>query len=573
MTKSIQCTFQTRLRLTPEEQAKIEALLDGYSKALRLAFALVFRKSMDYPAAGDLVRARYGLTARQWDAITFELRRIRSGWRDRLGAELVEAGRRLAFHQVKLHNSIQALTDWRKRYATATKDKGNKAAKIRAIKGHVFEHRSCVQRYQAQVDRLKAELVRDVPKVCFGTAELARQRWDAGKSGAAHKDIDAWRSDWAATRSSSMKLIGSKREPFGNLSIQYDPKAQTLAVTLLEHQVQEQINAITAKLGRVPTRIPGRRNARRVFLSGVRFSPEGAVAIEQALSDAKPLAMTLCRKVKKSGERAYYLMASFSVDVAETGTSPSKQGAIGVGFDGKACSFAYVDRSGNIRRDPAPRRGVAKSQGLSGLIKPEIARMSGFHVGSKGRLVADLEWRLAKASETQRMEMFKQVASEVVQLAKKANMDVALPPDSFLTFKSERHPARRANWMTAEDYSCFGQAINRAAQRASVRVIHCNQPFARVAGICKYSGSNNLSATAAEAFVVARWAMFEDESRKASEKEREKFVERVILSRPMPARVRCIPSGPRGLAWEGLAQVIHSDELRLRRKSRPAKSG
>lgn len=557
-------TIQTRLRLSDAEERKLDVLLDGYSRATRLAFVLIYRKKISCPLAGTMLREKFGLTARQWDSIVIELRRQHKCWREQIVAEMTEVGRKLAFHETNLHNSLMALSDWRVRHAQAMQKRGQESQKIQAIKSYVFEHRRNIQRYQARLRKLKNELASDVPRICFGTAARARCREHVGRKGATFATIDEWKAAWQEARSSSMRLVGSKRESFGNLSIQYDPVAETVSISLLKNQAEEQLDQLKSTFARVPTRVPGRRDAKRLIVNGVTFPGRKVGLLMRAFAGKKAVTMTLLRRRTRKGDMAYYLCATFAIDAPATPVRTSAKGTIGIGFDGRRCSIAWIGKAGNLMTD-ATNHGnsnVPKHRSHAPVKRTNAGMLSAHPfclVSGSDRMVGDFEWKLASCDAGQRLHAVRLSACRIVSQAKRHGLDVSIGMISFETFKRLRAESARSTWMDSQTYGAFHKALQRSAEREGVLLNYSGQENARLIGYCKYAGPNNLTNQAAEGMVVARQVIFENLVKKG-DVDRSEYVERLVLSRPMPARVRSIPSRPRGNVWEHLAQVIGPDE-------------
>ena len=177
-------TYQTRLRLSMTQSGEFAAYAQRFGHALhRLHADRCAGRRDDKPA----FMRKFGLTARQYNAVRVTLDAITAGLRERLPRMRDE-----------LRDRIASL---RRRYSkTADAAKRHQLRRKLARLEHRLAERS------AQIDA-------PVPSICFGSCELFRAQHSLEANG--YADHAAWLQAWRDTRSAQFFVLGSKDETAG----------------------------------------------------------------------------------------------------------------------------------------------------------------------------------------------------------------------------------------------------------------------------------------------------------------------------------------------------------------------
>jgi len=280
-------TVQSRPHLTPAAEAAFSLFSERFCRDARRLNRLI-DKGAEIKDAKKLF-IREGLTARQFNSITFKVKGARKSRQACVDLEIADKKRRMA-----------AI---RKRLAKPA-DKGGYTP---------FEAHQKKRKHGL----LKAEVARlsnGASKMVFGGRKLWNAQHHLEENG--YGSHEGWLTTWRATRSSEFLLVGSKDESFGNQSCQWNPATRELAVRLPD------------SLGGI-VRIPD-----------VTF-PHNQELIEKAILEGRAVSYRFLLK-----KRGWYILASAQPSVVKTVTDIAR-GTIGVDVGPGLIAVVETDAIGN----------------------------------------------------------------------------------------------------------------------------------------------------------------------------------------------------------------------------------
>lgn len=276
-------TYQTRLRLDDATVALFDAYGARFGEAERKLNRLV-------DLGVDLLEAkkkfiREGLTARQFNAIRFQVEGKRDSLAECRKLEIADKKRKIAAIKGRLAKGEYG-----------------------AFEAH--QKRRWLARLEADVARLETTK----PSLIFGGRKLWKAQHDLEANGyTSHKE---WLLEWRKARSSAFFFAGSKDESFGNQSGQYNPATRELAV-------------------RLPNDLGG-----RVRLKDISFA-YGREEIEQAILAGQAVSYRFVRK-----EKGWYVFASTARIPVKIETDIAL-GTVGMDIGPSLVALVETDACGN----------------------------------------------------------------------------------------------------------------------------------------------------------------------------------------------------------------------------------
>lgn len=556
-------TAQTRLRVSPKEAELIAELMRTHGHARRAAASKFWREGMESRELPKWISDTFGLHSRQAQSIQIGLEQIEKSWRERQFQKMQAFGRTVAYYTRLVHENAVALDEARADHRAKPSQRDRSGRRIELLKAALFRNRMALDRGIASLEMCKSALSKGRPRVCIGGKDLARERARVGKPGAAFGDLAAWRAAWDAARDGVLWIVGSGREPMGNLSCRLDPVERTLTLSLSASQAQARIDAMVGDR-KAPSRIEGKMGAKRLVIHGVGFHDNEQRRLERAIEQKRPVSVRITRKPTKSGVDAFHLYATFelvdSVPVAQ------QSGCLGIDFNGRECSWALVDGEGNLRcvGQASDDQELASSEVVSAVC------LSGAE--SRGRRA----WCISSLPRGARRDAMGKMAAHIARLAARSGASIAIGAENYAKRAKELGQSGPARQLRASDYSAFNRAIHRAAARHGLSVLQADTTGAAVTGYAKYAQANGLSVGCAAAMLIARRAalgapLAVQPSGKANKKGqgapkarrsagRRQHQERVVFPRSMPAIEQSIERRPRDSAWERIAQVMGPDQ-------------
>lgn len=310
-------TYQTRI-----DAADAGGMLDGYASLYGSAERSLFVAMRAGGAINDLKRTflkRFGLTARQFNAIRIGLAGKMDAIRQRRPELIAEAQTRIAQAQKVIARLTQRAPGSRKLH--------HKQRRLATL--------------QERLRRLQADQEGGIVRLCFGSRKLFRAQFDLDANGyASHDD---WRAHWQAARARQFFVLGSADETAGNQSCQ-------------AHLAED--GSLILRL-RLPEALAAQ--GKYLTISGVRFA-YGQAAIVTALHSSQRISC-----VTKSGKTGMKRVGSalsyrfmrddkgWRVFVSVEAPTVARMthrlaGAIGIDVNADHLAVAELDRHGNAVR-------------------------------------------------------------------------------------------------------------------------------------------------------------------------------------------------------------------------------
>lgn len=260
---------------------------------------------------------RYGITARQFNAIRYDLEgNIRSA---------VEVMKQRINNQ---EDRIKSVKKWIKsKEARIRKLKGRSnaaapqnSASMDALRFAIHHKKRKLHALLEKLAKLKADMSNGKVHLCFGSKALFLKQFNLSENG--YRSHNEWLLDWKKARGSQAFCLGSKDETGGNQT------CTLYADGLLRIRVPDRLHAKHGKFIMVPD---------------VKF-PYGQERVDQALQDGRAITH---RFVK--GDKGWYLHTSVDIPKRQSVTfKPTDIGCIGVDVNEKEIAVAETDRFGNL---------------------------------------------------------------------------------------------------------------------------------------------------------------------------------------------------------------------------------
>ncbi|WP_231363886.1 IS200/IS605 family accessory protein TnpB-related protein [Verrucomicrobium sp. 3C] len=228
--------------MTPEQASSLDAYAALHGRAGRSLFPKM-RAGIPLNELKRWFLLRFGLTARQFNAIRVELEGKIASIQERRPEWIEEAKERIQ----------------RAEEAMARLEKKEPGSSVL----HQKKRRLAILR--TKLEALLADPESGQVRLCFGSRRLFRKQFALEENG--YADHTAWKKDWQSERSSQFFVLGSKDETAGNQSCQAVAPDGSLRLRL-----------------RLPDGLGG--PSRHLVLEGVRFA-YGQEAILQALSASR----------------------------------------------------------------------------------------------------------------------------------------------------------------------------------------------------------------------------------------------------------------------------------------------
>ncbi len=364
----MQATFQTRIR-----DERVYPLLDAmaalFGRLMRRLFVDLYVRGRKISECKRLYIARYGVTARFFNALAYELK-------GRVKAAGEARGQRMATLQDHIAATEKAIRHLQKEDRALASGKGKaadlapheRAERRWRVRFRLHQKKRRLAMLRARLEAEQAH--QGPPSICFGSRRRFRAQFHLEESGfASHAE---WLRAWREARSGSFFCLGSKDETGGN---------QTC--TLLPG-------------GALRLRVPGalaHRWGTHVWLSGIQF-PYGQEVIDAALSAGQAISYRFVRK-----EGVWYLFATTQRPAAERVTG-REAGALGVDLNPDRVAVAELDRFGNpvaARDIPIRVQGRRKEQVLASLGDVVADIVAWARTSGKPVVVERLDLRAKKA--------------------------------------------------------------------------------------------------------------------------------------------------------------------------------
>ena len=284
-------TFQGRLILSLEENAFLADYADRYGRVERTLYADMRRTGLKAAAFKNAYLVRFGMTARQFNAISRNLEGKIASVLERLPQLRSELEQRIARAEKVL-------------------------AKIRdPFKRHQKQRRLAILR--SRLSSLDEQLAAKDPGICFGSKKLFRAQFALTANG--YADHDEWKADWRTKRAGQFFVVGSKDETAGCvgcvLGVQLDG-----SFTLRLRSFSREARYLT-----LPVRIP-----------------YGQDVLREALRRGRAISYRFYRDDK--GWRVFATTAQIEGERRSIKTA----GALGVDVNADCLAVSEIDRHGNL---------------------------------------------------------------------------------------------------------------------------------------------------------------------------------------------------------------------------------
>jgi hypothetical protein len=222
----------TRLRTAPEDEWVIDLIAEHLGRLRRADLAAITRPQPLDRAIGGEAKRQEGRNRRNTrkKALTVD---SSSRWANAIIAGNDDQYRLARDAQYRHIIGVQAaITTIEKRLAqptadTLTPEQHRARRKARLPKGYAtqaerFQKQSRLQRLRTELERVSVDRASNRVRVVQGGKRLARTRHNLP---AAELTVSEWREQWNCARD-RIEAIGSRDEPFGNLTLTVDPDGQ-----------------------------------------------------------------------------------------------------------------------------------------------------------------------------------------------------------------------------------------------------------------------------------------------------------------------------------------------------------
>lgn len=441
-------TYQTRLALDADQDARLTAYAALYGQAERSLFAALRAGGSLNPLKRTFLK-RFGVTARQFNA-------LRVGLDGKIAAIQERRPQLIAEAEIRIRRAEKVIIKMIRRAAQpSSPEKSQKDRKA------LHEKKRRLATLKARYAALKDDHQAGVVRLCFGGKKLFRAQFALEENG--YADHAAWQSDWHAARHSQFFVLGSQDETAGNQSCQ---------------AVLADDRTLTLHL-RLPPALA--TQGTHITIPSVRFS-YGQEAVEVALQSSHRIATrTVTGKptVKRIGTalsyrfvrdargwRVFVSVAAPAVPV----TTRRAAGAIGIDINADHLALAETDRFGNLT---ATRRLDLVTYG--------------------------------KTSE-QAQALVGDVVTQIAAHARAAAKPVVVERLDFSRKKAalEDVNRRRARMLSSLVYNKILSGLRAACFRAGVEVITVNPAYTSVIGAVNHARQKGISVHQGAAYVLAR---------------------------------------------------------------------
>ena len=491
-------TYQTRLRLSPDQDRALQAWADLMGRAERRLFAL-----RQGEARGRAVPTE---AAQEGARIPISIKR-------RLMTEFGLTGRQFNAVETQLDGRIDAITE---RRPGLIEDGERRLERARHVVGRLahtqpgtnkLHHK---RRRLAALEASHAALLADEAvgrvRLCFGSRTLFRAQFALQENG--YADLDAWRAEWRAARADQIYILGSGDEVCGNQTCQARGQGDgTLALTL------KLPDRVAAAFGG-----EGLDRHGRLTVGGLRFA-YGQEEIEWALAQSRRV-----RKVSKTTGQTYW------------------------GYEGVAISYRLQRDARGWRvlaslELEAPSRVTAREAGALGvdINADHLAVAELDRAGSPVRTLR-LDLPLRGKSPHQKAALIGKAAKGIAAWARRVQKPLVLEVLDFARRKAELEavdPAQ-ARALSSLAYRQILTMLTAAAFRAGVEAIRVNPAYTSTIGAVNHAARLGISTHQGAAIAIARrgLGLSERPAWAAGERARARVPRRdgTHVTLPLPAR-------------------------------------
>jgi IS605 OrfB family transposase len=326
-------TYQTRITMTREATCVLDAYAALHGRVERSLFAQ-WSAGHQISKLKPAIQSRFGITARQFNAIRVGLEGKISSIKERRPDLIAEGGSRVK----RAEKVIRRLE------------------KDAPGSNKLHQKRRRLQTLRHRVEALTSEHQRGAVHLCFGSRKLFRAQFDLQANG--YASHEAWKADWESERCRQFFVLGSQDETAGNQTCQ--------AIVAAD-------GSLTLHL-RLPDSLA--KDGKHLVISGVSFAygHDALVAalassrkIESRTQDGKPIKKRIGTAISYRfirDEKGWRIFASVEAQRVKQ-VSRRMPGAFGVDVNADHLAVAETDHYGNLicsRRIDLPLAGKTAHQ-------------------------------------------------------------------------------------------------------------------------------------------------------------------------------------------------------------------
>ena len=204
-------TYQTRISVSPELDAILSDYASLYSKVERTLFSETICKGIKPESVKSDYQKRFGLTARQFNAICRNLKGKVASIKELRKSHIKDRSdkiKRLEKTVVRMEQRISNIRDGRRKGHQGVTDK-----KYVSLKFSLHQKKRRLHALKLKQQRHIEEKKLGEVRLCFGSSKLFNAQFNLSKNGYdSHKQ---WKSDWQASRNNQFYVLGSKDENAG----------------------------------------------------------------------------------------------------------------------------------------------------------------------------------------------------------------------------------------------------------------------------------------------------------------------------------------------------------------------
>ena len=330
MSDSRQSTFQTRIPVSQDEDLILAEYAVQYGHVERCLYADMRRSGLRMASFKNSYLLKYGLTARQFNAIARNLEGKISSIKELL--------------PLRIQEKELAITKAKK--VIAKSKNGNK----------IHQKKRRLHKLETELEALRKQRVSGDPRICFGSRKLFRKQFNLEING--YLPHSEWLADWRAKRSSQFFVLGSKDENTG---------CQGCVITA---NIDGTFNLKLRLLNSM------RQHGKYLRFENVRFN-YGADVIRQTLRCGQAISYRFLKD-----EKGWRVLVSTNLPEVKI-ISIRHAGAIGVDINADCLAVSEIDRFGNLagtRVIPLVTYGKTQKQAealIGDAVKEIVARAVG----------------------------------------------------------------------------------------------------------------------------------------------------------------------------------------------------
>jgi len=395
---------------------------------------------------------RFGLTARQFNAVETQVRGKVEAAREGSGVRLIHLREAAASAERAIKKAERDLR--RPKGAAARGDSADPgvAEKRRRLRFKLHQKKRRLASLESRLKALEDDRRAGRVRICFGGKRLFHAQFHLQENG--YSCFEEWRADFQRARSGQFLCLGSKDETSGNQTCTRMPDGSLRL--------------------RVPPALEEQYGS-HVRIEGIRFR-YGQREIDAALERGEAITYRILRRERK-GKDVWYIQITVERPDAHIVTDP-RLGALGIDLNPSHVDVGEIDRFGNV-------------------------------TGTRSFPV-DLQ----KRTRAQVTATLCEVVADIVDWARQSGKPIAVEELDFQKKKAalrEQSP-RYARMLSTFAYQKFFALLRSRAAREGVEVIdedHDGEPgvnpaFTSVIGEAKFAPGYGLSPHCAAAVAIAR---------------------------------------------------------------------